>query len=270
MENAPIKRAIRFSLFVIAVGFSTVLFSQSALQIDTTLTDQYNDGSPGEAKDTFTKDTSTIYIIWKSNQLKQGQKIKSVWIAEDTHNIAPPNYKIDEAQLTLDEGLAGSIISHLPGNVWNGKFTLSKPNNGWPAGKYHTDIYVDDALVKTVNFTIADATPTPTPAPSTSKKESGNWGAIAADTASHDKDCAYGVGAGDSKEEAEKYAQKYCKDAGGEQCGVVISYQQCGAYALSKTHEGIGSGATKEASEQMAKSKCNDTDCTIITSDCNS
>ena len=36
----------------------------------------------------------------------------------------------------------------------NGGFTLSKPNNGWPVGKYRAELYVDGKLAETVKFEI--------------------------------------------------------------------------------------------------------------------
>ncbi len=51
------------------------------------------------------------------------------------------NYKLDEAVLNLP--------------VFNqGSFTLSKPNRGWPPGKYRLEIYLGKDLVKTVPFTV--------------------------------------------------------------------------------------------------------------------
>lgn len=251
----------------VILAFSGSLFADTQPQIDTILTDKFTPGNPGDAKDTFTTDTPIIYIIWKSDQLKLGQKVKSVWIADDTNNIAPPHTKIDEAQLTVDDGMKGQVLSHLPGTYWDGKFTLSKPYNGWPMGKYHAEIYVDNALVKSIPFTVAEAVPSVAHA---KIKDKSTWGAIAVDTISHDsKDCAYGIGGDNNKDEAEKYATQYCLEAGGAKCKVVISYEHCGAYALSKNNQGVGAGDNKEIAENQAKAACNNDSCTIVTSDCN-
>jgi hypothetical protein len=119
-------------------------------------------------------------------------------------------------------------------------------------------------------FTVADASQPGTSSPAKKEQEAAeNWSAIAIDSACHDRNCAYGVGGGSNKDDAEKYAQKFCDDAGGEKCKVVVSYQQCAAYALSKNHNGIGTGETKALSEQRAQKQCKDRDCYIIASDCN-
>ncbi len=145
---------------------------------------------------------------------------------------------------------------------------MSKPNSGWPTGQYHADIFVDGALVKSLPFKIAEAKAVNAASLKNVNKSDG-WGAIATDMASHDKDRAYGIGGGPSKEEAENNARKFCTEAGGEQCNVVVTYQQCGAVACSKEHLGVGVGDSKELSEQTAKNDCKDADCTIIASDCN-
>ncbi|MFJ1269253.1 DUF4189 domain-containing protein [Legionella lytica] len=253
------------SLFVLCLlSFSRVLCADTSLQIDTILTDHASGDHP-MPKEVFTKDTQVLYVFWKSTQLKEGQKIKSVWMAENTNQAAPSNYKIDEVELTLQPGTATNLIALLPGNQWSGKFKITKPNKGWPAGKYRMDIYVDDNLVKSIKFNVAQATPASTE----HNKSAKAWGVIAVDSASRDTDCAFGIGGGSSRVEAETNAQNFCNEAGGQQCGVVVAYQQCGAFALSKDRDGAGTGPSKEIAEDVALSQCKDPDCEIIASDCN-
>lgn len=95
------------------------------------------------------------------------------------------------------------------------------------------------------------------------------WGAIAADEVVGEKDPYYGVGGGGSKGEAEKNAKSFCKEAGGKKCEVLVTYQQCGAYAASKKYSGVGTAATKKAAEAKALSACNNSNCSIAASDCN-
>ncbi|MDR3442056.1 MAG: DUF4189 domain-containing protein [Legionella sp.] len=270
MKNIFSKISLLSALFLVAWGISDSAFSDSAIKIDTTLTDQYALDNVGPAKKVFAKDTPKIYVIWQSDQLKAGQKIKSVWIADDTHNAAPANYKIDEAEFTLEAGMKGQILSHLPGGYWDGKFTISKPNNDWPLGTYHVAIYVDSQLVKTIPFSIDGDThlakvTTATP----EKRKDSSWGALAVDEKSKGEEVAYGIGGGYSKEEAEKNALKYCAESEGAECGVALTYKECGAFASTKDHQGVGIGATKKIAEDAAKSACHDSNCAIIVSDCN-
>lgn len=95
------------------------------------------------------------------------------------------------------------------------------------------------------------------------------WGAIAADEVVGEKDPYYGVGGGDSKGEAEKNAKSFCKEAGGRNCEVLVTYQRCGAYAASRKYSGVGTATTKKAAEEKALDACNNSNCSIAASDCN-
>lgn len=95
------------------------------------------------------------------------------------------------------------------------------------------------------------------------------WGAIAADEVVGEKDPYYGIGGGKSKGEAEKGAKGFCREAGGTSCEVLVTYQQCGAYAASKKYSGVGTATTQKAAEARALSACNNSNCSIVASDCN-
>jgi len=68
-------------------------------------------------------------------------QLRGVWIAEDVGKVAPPNYKIDEATRAVPFANEGS-------------FSLSKPSDGFPPGKYRLEIYIGNDLMKTVPFTV--------------------------------------------------------------------------------------------------------------------
>ncbi len=95
------------------------------------------------------------------------------------------------------------------------------------------------------------------------------WGAISAEEVIGDKDPFWGVGGGNSKAEASKNSQKFCREAGGKKCEVLVTYQKCGAYAASKQYSGTGTGTTKKVAEQNALKVCNNRNCSVVTSDCN-
>lgn len=96
----------------------------------------------GAATTEFAPDVAKIYARWQGSELQTGAKIKAVWIAEDVGTVAPPNYKVDEASLSVPEPDAA------------GTFTLGRPTSGWPVGKYRIEIYLGDELAETVKFTI--------------------------------------------------------------------------------------------------------------------
>jgi hypothetical protein len=95
------------------------------------------------------------------------------------------------------------------------------------------------------------------------------WGAIAGDETRGEKDPAYGVGGGDSEKEARKHSLKYCNKAKGENCKVVVTYNTCGAYAVTKKYSGVGTGSSKAEAETAALEQCGSPKCKIIVSDCN-
>jgi hypothetical protein len=90
----------------------------------------------------FTPDAPKVLVLFKTKGVQKGDKLRGVWIADDVGAAAPANTKIDEKTLTLE------------GDTEDGDFSCSKPNTGWPPGKYHVDIYANDKLTTTVKFTI--------------------------------------------------------------------------------------------------------------------
>jgi hypothetical protein len=98
----------------------------------------------GEPTTTFPPNHPKIYMRWQGEALQKGDKIRSVWIAEDVGDVAPKNYKLDEVSMTADGPRAF------------GTFTMTKPNKGWPVGKYHVDLYRGDELMETLKFEIRE------------------------------------------------------------------------------------------------------------------
>jgi len=91
----------------------------------------------------FAPDTAKIHCAWKAEGLPEGASVRGVWIAEDVGPAAPKNFKIDEA--TFNPPTDGTAV---------GTFALSKPNKGFPVGKYRLEIYPGKDLAKTVPFTV--------------------------------------------------------------------------------------------------------------------
>jgi len=97
----------------------------------------------GEPATFFDLATDKIYCRWQSDSLHTGDVLRAEWVAEDVGAVAPKNYKIAESPTKI------SSVQD------NGAFTLSRPTNGWPVGKYRVEIYDGDKLVETVKFDIA-------------------------------------------------------------------------------------------------------------------
>jgi hypothetical protein len=117
-------------------------------------------GPEDEPTTVFQTDTPKVLALFKANGAKKGDKLRGVWIADDVGDAAPANTKIDEKTLTLE------------GDT-DGDFSCSKPTKGWPAGKYHVDIYANDELATTVKFTIEAAEKTEKKEPKESADEPG-------------------------------------------------------------------------------------------------
>jgi hypothetical protein len=98
------------------------------------------DGKPAT---TFSDDVSSIYLVWKGEELEAGDRVNVVWIAEDVGNASPKESKIGEH----------SVIVYKSDE--SGSFFVSRPlSRVWPVGRYRTEIYVGKKLVSALRFTI--------------------------------------------------------------------------------------------------------------------
>ena len=103
------------------------------------------------------------------------------------------------------------------------------------------------------------------------KAEEYKWGALAIDTSAPEKEPYYGVGGAEEEKEASDAALGFCKEAGGTECKVVVTYEKCGALAVSgKGDGGWGKAADKATAEAEALKGCKDSACKVVVSDCNS
>lgn len=91
----------------------------------------------------FSSDVEQVMVFFRSKGTKAGDKVRIAFVAEDVGDVAPKNYKIDESSFALDK------------DDGNGGGKMSRPNNGWPVGKYRAEIYNGDTLATSVKFTIA-------------------------------------------------------------------------------------------------------------------
>lgn len=129
---------------IIALLLATVLFTSAHagdVKVESVIA---VDGDTKPAT-TFTADTPKLYAFFRSKGTAKGDKLRGIWIAEDVGEAAPANTKIDEATVTGDA------------DDFHGAFSLSKPDKGWPVGKYKVEIYSGDELATTVKFTITAA-----------------------------------------------------------------------------------------------------------------
>jgi hypothetical protein len=102
-----------------------------------------NDKDADETEATLPADSAAIYLSAEvTDEVGSGSKITVSWIAVDTNGVEPANYKIDEASFDI-----GSLENHV-------NASLSKPNAGFPVGKYEAVLSVDGKVIETVDFSI--------------------------------------------------------------------------------------------------------------------
>jgi hypothetical protein len=75
-------------------------------------------GEKGKPTTVFAPDTPEIRATFTTKETKKGDKLRGEWIADEVGEAAPPNTKIAEKILSLEQDDGG------------GYFTFSKPTNG--------------------------------------------------------------------------------------------------------------------------------------------
>lgn len=96
----------------------------------------------GAATAEFRADTANIFVRWAGENLPLNATVRLAWIAEDVGDVVDPNFVIDEVKRTISAPESG------------GRFTLSRPRDGWAPGKYRIELYLNDELMETVRCTI--------------------------------------------------------------------------------------------------------------------
>lgn len=92
----------------------------------------------------FSANAPTLSVRWLGENLPVGGSVRVAWIAEDVGDIVAPNFIVDETRTTILAVHAGA------------QFTLSRPKDGWAAGKYRVELYLDEKLMDSVRVKIVD------------------------------------------------------------------------------------------------------------------
>ena len=110
----------------------------------TKITLQVGSARDGEPQTEFRSDVSNIFVWWMGENMPADSAVRIAWIAEDVGDVAPANFVVDqtETEVTSPE--------------FSARFTLSRPKDGWAAGKYRVELYLNDELRETVRVNIAD------------------------------------------------------------------------------------------------------------------
>lgn len=123
-------------IIVLAMAILACSFSASTANVKNVVLARDPDGK--DPTTTFSSQDS-IYALVDVANAPDDTIYKAVWTAVNAEGV-DPNFKIDEATLTAGSG------TH--------QFSLTN-DNLWPAGQYKVDIYMNDKLEKTVEFTVA-------------------------------------------------------------------------------------------------------------------
>lgn len=123
--------------------------AQKKVQIEATMCKRLNGDEPIEPTSKFGKDTQAIYGAWRSKDGREGLAYRVVWIAEDVGKAAPPGTVITEKRGVMSDKKIGKQATY-----WTGNFSLTRPTNGWPLGRYRAEIYFDELLVHSLRFTV--------------------------------------------------------------------------------------------------------------------
>ena len=140
-----LRRLLLISLFVIPA--LACEFSVSTAKItDTVMAEdvQGDNFEPVGVTETYTADQSTFHAVVTVANAPSDTVVKAVWVAVDVGDVAPPNTEIDQTEVEVE----GSR---------NVDFTLTSDSGQWPPGTYKVDIYLNDELDRTLNFTVAGA-----------------------------------------------------------------------------------------------------------------
>ncbi|MEO7432852.1 MAG: hypothetical protein ABIR62_12695 [Dokdonella sp.] len=102
-----------------------------------------SDSESGRISDSFASDTPRLFLHASLIDVPSGSHLSSVWIATDTNGVAPPNFKLRTVELTTDTNDVAT-------------FAVNKPADGWPAGSYIVDLFINGTASYKVRFTVQD------------------------------------------------------------------------------------------------------------------
>ncbi len=113
------------------VSVSTANFKD--LQSASTIND---DNTPKDVTNIFNPDSPIIYITGIVKNAPDGTDIMATWIYSESDFVI--------AEISLD-------LTHINENF---KFSLSRPDNGFPEGKYEVKLWIGEKYKESVYFTV--------------------------------------------------------------------------------------------------------------------
>jgi hypothetical protein len=133
---------VLFIIPALACGFSvsTATITNAVMAKEV----QGDNFDPVGVTDTYPSDQPEFHAVVTVSNAPDDTVVKAVWVAVDVGSAAEPNTTVDETEVTVE----GSR---------NVDFTLTPAGGAWPPGSYKVDIYLNDKLDRTLNFTVTGA-----------------------------------------------------------------------------------------------------------------
>ncbi|MFZ0544484.1 MAG: hypothetical protein WAM60_03565 [Candidatus Promineifilaceae bacterium] len=136
---------MRYSLKVPFLAFCLLILASLACSgsfSTANISDAYlsKDDAGDQPTIVFAPTDTTVYLQVQLSNAPDDTTVKAVWTAVSVTG-EEPNLLIDETTLTGGDG----------GYVFN-----LQNDNLWPAGQYKVDLYLNDELDRTLNFTIEE------------------------------------------------------------------------------------------------------------------
>lgn len=96
-------------------------------------------GKPGDETSSFSPSDRTVHCVIELNKAKKGTKVRFIWKAVDVAGSRNEEIKtIDYSTNSFENKVRGHL-------------TLPRD---WPTGKYRVEVYINDSLDKTIDYTI--------------------------------------------------------------------------------------------------------------------
>jgi hypothetical protein len=132
------KLIVLFAVLALVASSLACSFGDPALDNVRTAKDQ--DGA--QPSSVFAA-SDTIYVVTDLSNGVIGNVITSKWYATNVEGIEA-NLMFDEADINIEEdGFNGTVYFYYP-----------PADGGWPVGLYKVEVYFNDVLVDTVEFTV--------------------------------------------------------------------------------------------------------------------
>lgn len=136
MSRGKVLILAAVAILAVVAAACSASFSISTANIRSAKLSANESGDPETTS--FAQDDLTVYCIVELANAPSDTVVKSVWTAVDVDGV-DPNTVIDEASLTSGDAT-------LTFNLTN--------NQLWPVGKYKVDLYLNDKLVRTLEYQV--------------------------------------------------------------------------------------------------------------------